>query len=114
MSYTCASEGLCHGLGDRMGGMQSAISAAVHEHRPLRFEWPGLREVMTSCALTSDIGSWWRSAQHPHPSCDIRTGQLSSPTCHHALLNDCKLSQTVRFPPRAPPTPQTPRRRRQS
>ena len=56
--YECNVEKLCHGLGDRIAGLQQALSYAIATNRTFRVKWNGLGRLFTTCIPTMGAGKW--------------------------------------------------------
>ena len=96
--YRCSqehNEKYCNGLGDRFGGLQSALLVALASGRRVGLDWPGLDLVFepSPCLLGSDAG--WSWAGLPSPAAEdcavarMRGGPVGSKRRHHSTLLTC-------------------------
>jgi hypothetical protein len=59
VGYECADEHLCHGLGDRLAGVQGSFSVALETGRPFRIKWNGMDRLFESCVFKGkQAGAW--------------------------------------------------------
>jgi hypothetical protein len=68
--YSCVDEGLCHGLGDRLSGIQGVLSHALIHDLPLRIHWQGFNRLFESC-MFPEIN--WNEEPPPSHGCELDT-----------------------------------------
>ena len=56
--WACLHDAECNGLGDRVSGMQGALTYAVLNRVPMRVRWPAMERLGRSCALPPGLGDW--------------------------------------------------------
>ena len=81
VGYLCLDERRCHGLGDRLAGIQGIFNAALEAKRPLKVGWKGLDSLFQSCLFGNVSGAQWghdlrvkpHGCMYDHPSACIPT-----------------------------------------
>ena len=93
LGYVCRNEAACHGLGDRMAGVVSALTASIAARRPFRLRWDGLEKLFGSCVLQSSAaasrGDWtdmaWRQAKEPCTFRGVECSRMMAQQCDAAV-----------------------------
>ena len=95
--YRCADETSCNGLGDRVAGMQDALSYAVASNRSFRVQWSGLNRLFSTCVFANKAGRWDESPPPAH-GCSVRSSlkcAWTTETSPDPLHSHCPMSTSL-------------------